>query len=184
MTAQRDPQPDDFTAVVIPLRPNLERYANRLTRDPAEAEDLVSESMVRALKAWPRFDGAHPRAWLFTIVRNLFFNSRRRDVARHHAHTMAGADTWPAEALDEQYEAEVERARAVVQVHELLEQIPPKFARVVRLVDLDGASYKDAAAVLDVPIGTIMSRLYRGRQAMRVAAEPAPQLSLFGGGRG
>ena len=154
-----------FEAYVVPEIPVLLRVARSLTSSAADAEDLVQDTLLRAYRAIDRFDGAHPRAWLCTILRNTQVNRTRR----RRPSLLADPDAGPAEPPDAgpgpdalAVSAEFEGA-----VMEALAGLPSRFGRVVELVDVDGLSYAEAAAALDVPIGTVMSRLHRGRARIR-----------------
>jgi RNA polymerase sigma-70 factor (ECF subfamily) len=144
---------------LIAMLPALERRAFRWCRDSAEAQDLAQDTVVRALGKKPTFDSqSHLRAWLYTVLRNLFISRRRRDQSWQRASgelCLAAARTPepPATFLT----ASVERA---------LDSLPEAFASVVRLVDLEDYSYADAASTLGVPVGTVMSRLFRARQRL------------------
>lgn len=158
-----------FERYVLPEIDVMLRVARSLTRNPADAEDLVQDSLLRAYKAIDRFDGRHPRAWLLTIVRNTHINRNRRrrpellrdpDVQLEQAVQTAGDDesSRPDRFVDLEFDAALEDA---------LEALSPTFRAVVDLVDIDGLSYAEAAAVLNVPVGTVMSRLHRGRKKIR-----------------
>jgi RNA polymerase sigma-70 factor (ECF subfamily) len=158
-----------FERYVLPEIEVLLRVARSLTRHHAESEDLVQDTLVRAYRAIERFDGRHPRAWLLTILRNTHINRNRRrrpellrdpdaqleTLARSPADDDA---TNPEQVVERQFAAEVEQA---------LESLGPVFAQVIELVDLDGLTYAEAADVLGVPVGTVMSRLHRGRKRIR-----------------
>ena len=154
------------------------RVATSITRDPVDAEDLVQETVIRAYRAIERFDGRHPRAWLLTIMRNAQMNRvrrRRPELMRDPDATMArmadtgvGGESAEAVVVDRTFDAIVERA---------FRSLPVKFRMVVELVDLDGLAYQVAADVLDIPVGTVMSRLHRARNRIRdqlVDADLAP----------
>ena len=154
-----------FEAYVVPEIPVLLRVARSLTTSAADAEDLVQDTLLRAYRGIDRFDGAHPRAWLCTILRNTQVNRTRR----RRPSLLADPDAGPAEPPDDgpgpdalAVSAEFEGA-----VMEALAGLPSRFGRVVELVDVDGLSYAETAAALDVPIGTVMSRLHRGRARIR-----------------
>jgi RNA polymerase sigma-70 factor (ECF subfamily) len=173
---------DAFERYVIPEIPVMLRVARSLTRNDADAEDLVQDSLLRAHQAIDRFDGRYPRAWLLTIVRNTHINRNRRRRPQLLADADGGterleriADDRPADAPDAgveaSFDAEVERA---------LEALPENFRAVVDLVDVGGLSYQEAAHVLDIPEGTVMSRLHRARtrmreQLQRVGIAPGPE---------
>ncbi len=143
------------------MLPALRRRAWRWCRDRAEAEDLAQETVLRALGTAPRFDSDnHLRAWLYTVLRNLFISRRRRDQSAQRALAELGGATTslasaapPAQFLTRS----VERA---------LHTLPEAFACVIRLVDLEEHTYADAASVLGIPVGTVMSRLFRARQRL------------------
>lgn len=141
------------------------RVAMSITHNAADAEDLVQDSLLRAYKAIDQFDGAHPRAWLLTIVRNTQINRTRRrrpelldDPATDAAQPTAEEDGPEALVVGSTFDAVVEAA---------LDALPEKFRRVVELVDVGGLNYAEAAQVLGVPAGTVMSRLHRARQRIR-----------------
>lgn len=169
-----------FTEHVLPQVAVMYRVALSLTGQPADAEDLVQESLIRAYRAVDRFDGAYPRAWLLTILRHTHLNQvrvRRPTLLRDGGGLestdrllwSAGSSTPSAEdvVVDDLFE------QAVV---EALAGLPEKHRAVVRLVDVDGLSYQEAADVLGVPRGTVMSRLHRARARIRgrLAGGPIP----------
>ena len=142
--------------------PALRRRAWRWCRNQAETEDLVQETLLRALGAQPAFDSQnHLHAWLYTVLRNLFISRRRREQSANGALTQL-------HAAASQREASVTASAPFLtrSVERALESLPEAFASVVRLVDLEDHSYGEAAASLGVPIGTVMSRLFRGRQRL------------------
>lgn len=171
-----------FERYVLPEVDVLYRVARTMTGQPADAEDLVQDTLIRAYRAADRFDGAHPRAWLLTILRNTHVNRGRRrrpqllddpDVALARLEADQPDQASPeAIVVDGSFEA------AVV---EALASLTPRFRRVVELVDLDGLSYAEAAQLVGVPVGTVMSRLHRARARMRsqlVAAGLTPHRGL------
>ncbi|MFI1564251.1 RNA polymerase sigma factor [Streptomyces sp. NPDC020490] len=167
-----------FVEFVLPEVEVLLRVAMTLTAQPADADDLVQETLLRAYRAIDRFDGEHPRAWLLTIMRRVEINRHRR----RRPHLLDDPDT----DLDR-----VPSARAVASPEDVvvgegfeeavgaaLAALPDKHREVVRLVDIGGLSYAEAAEVLGVPEGTVMSRLHRARKRIRtqlVAAGLAPK---------
>jgi RNA polymerase sigma-70 factor (ECF subfamily) len=147
---------------VIAMIPALRRRAWRWCRDPAEAEDLVQETLLRVLGAGAEFDSQnHVRAWLYTVLRNLFISRRRRDQSAKRALSELGAVASSRAAAAPPAAPFLTRS-----VERALASLPEAFARVVRLVDLEEHSYSDAAEVLGIPVGTVMSRLFRGRQRL------------------
>ena len=161
-----------FQEQVLPELPVLLRVAWRLTRDPVDAEDLVQDTLFRAYRAFERFDGRHPRAWLLTILRNTHINlvrKRRPDLLDDEV-----AGRIPARGVDGRQDGMDEQAlRDDLDpiVREALASLSPNHRAVVALVDLDGLSYQEAADLLDVPIGTVMSRLHRARAKVRTRLE-------------
>lgn len=155
---------------MIAMLPALRRRAWRWCRDDVEAEDLAQETLLRGLGSGPAFASqSHVRAWLYTVLRNLFISRRRREQSAQRALAELGAAALaandaapPASFLSQS----VERALA---------DLPEPFARVVRLVDLEEHSYAEAASLLDVPVGTVMSRLFRARKRLAHALG-APEL--------
>lgn len=164
-TAERD---EAFREYVVPELEVLLRVARRLTGDAHLAEDMVQETLLRTYRAIDRFDGRYPRAWLLTILRNATKNHWRKqkkvsDFSEEILESTAapGADgrTGPQEiVLDEMLDPPVADA---------LRSLSEDFRAVVILVDVDGLSYQEAADTLDIPIGTVMSRLHRARNRMR-----------------
>jgi RNA polymerase sigma-70 factor, ECF subfamily len=150
----------------------LYRVALSLTPRPADAEDLVQDTLIRAFRSIERFDGRHPRAWLLTILRNTHINRGRRrrpELLRDpSSHDEVASPNRTDSNIDLQLDAAIERA---------LQQIPEMFRQVIELVDVGGLSYQEAAQALGIPAGTVMSRLHRGRQQLR-SLIPQP---LFGG---
>ena len=172
--------PDDaarrraFAEVVEPEIEVMLRVARSITGGAADAEDLVQESLIRAFRAIDRFDGRHPRAWLLTIVRNTNANMhrRRRPIAIddweliHSSRPAFGSVESPG--AEEVYV--VEELDGALQ--DAVDALAPKFRSALVLVDIHDLSYAEAAAVLDVPVGTVMSRLSRARERVRKALGP------------
>ncbi len=164
-----------FERDVLPLLPNLYSAALRLTRNPSDAEDLVQESYLRAYRGFGGFEeGTNLRAWMYRILTNTFINAYRKkqrepvtvsddDVEDWYLYdrlggsTEASAETSVLERLPDE---DVQRA---------LEALPEQFRMAVWLADVEGFSYKEIAEILDVPIGTVMSRLHRGRKSLQKA---------------
>ena len=140
-------------------------YARWLTRNEADAEDVVQDAYVRALRFFSSLRGENARAWLLTIVRHTWYG---RFSPRDSAHEMRVfdemSDERPAESLDP--EALLLQRQTVDEVRAALERLPVEFREVVVLRELEGLSYKEIAAVTGFPIGTVMSRLARGRQRL------------------
>ncbi|MEM7096431.1 MAG: sigma-70 family RNA polymerase sigma factor [Actinomycetota bacterium] len=159
---------DGFTKYVLPELEVLMRVARSITGNPTDADDLVQDTLMRAYKSIDRFDGRYPRAWLLTIMRNAQINRVRRkrpELMRDPdvtlaivANTDSDSRTPESAVVDVTFDAAIEQSLA---------DLSPQFREAIHLVDIDGLSYNEAAAVLDVPVGTVMSRLHRGRKQIR-----------------
>ena len=157
-----------FDRYVVPEIEVLYRVARSITRNPTDAEDLVQDTMLRAYRAVGRFDGRYPRAWLLTIMRNAQVNRVRRkrpELLRDPDTIMerlAGENAEDADPgtiiVESSYDAAIEKA---------FDSLPEKFREVVEMVDIQGLSYQEAANIIDIPIGTVMSRLHRARTRIR-----------------
>jgi RNA polymerase sigma-70 factor (ECF subfamily) len=167
---------DPFETEALSFLDALYRTALRMTRSEAEAEDLVQETYIRAFRFREQFTlGTNLKAWLFRILTNTFINQYRRKAARpettelddveesilyRHMRDVSPGSSSPdpeAELIDNTLSSEVKDA---------LEALPEKF-RTTLLLDVEGFSYKEIAEMLDIPIGTVMSRLHRGRKFLQ-----------------
>lgn len=162
----------DFEAQVIPLADELYASALRYTKNPGDAEDLVQETMLRALGAWKRFiPGSNCRAWLFRILTNSFINNyRRRRRHRKFAHE-TGDDCVVALygndlVRSENPQREMIKNTLSDEVSAALDSLGEDYRKVVELADLEGIRYREIAERLGVPIGTVMSRLFRARRQL------------------
>lgn len=169
-----------FERYVLPEIEVLLRVANSLTHNHAEAEDLVQDTLLRAYRGIDGFDGRHPRAWLLTILRNTHINRNRRRRPELLRDPDAATDRMISAASDERTDAGTDD-EIDVEIIRALDSLDEPFRRVVELVDIDGLSYAEAAEVLDVPVGTVMSRLHRARSRIRdrldkVGFDPRSQL--------
>lgn len=171
-----------FATYVVPEIDVLLRVAHTFVPRPADAEDLVQDTLLRAFAAINSFDGRHPRAWLLTIMRNTQMNRTRRrrpQLLDDPDHTMDRlADEEDARTGPE---AVVVGAAFDAVVAEGLDALADRLRRVVELVDVDGLSYAEAAEVLGVPVGTVMSRLHRARARLRVRLAQAGLVPRRGG---
>jgi len=161
-----------FNRLVLPEVDVMWRVAMSLTRNRADAEDLVQESLLRAYKAIDSFDGRYPRAWLLTILRNTERNRHRRRRPELLSDPDIAEERGPRTEVDE-VEKRAEDHEFDSAVTAALTELPENFRRVVELVDVDGLTYQEAADVLDVPLGTVMSRLHRARRRIRDLLVPA-----------
>jgi RNA polymerase sigma-70 factor (ECF subfamily) len=158
-----------FQRYVVPELDFLYRVAIGLTANSADAEDLVQDTIVRAYGAVDRFDGRYPRAWLLTILRNTHINRARRrrpELLRDPDRQMEQVPTTADEESSDPGEV-VARSSLDDRIAAALAGLPERFRRPVELVDVAGLSYREAAEMLGVPIGTVMSRLHRARKRMR-----------------
>lgn len=156
---------------------NLARW---YTRNQDDAKDLAQEAIFRAFKAFDSFQGDDGRVWLFTIVRNVFYTSVTRKPAEHTAfdeeiHTSGESGASPEVLLFREIETKL--------VRQALEQLPVEFREALVLRELEGLSYKEIAAATDTPLGTVMSRLARGREHLRESLAGYMKAKAGKGGR-
>ena len=169
---RREPDPTEFERTALVHLDGLYRTALRLTRNRAEAEDVVQETCLRAFRAFDRFDpGSNCRAWLFTILRNVFLNRQRgRDREVHDSDGALAMEATEATTLDAPaHNPEEEFFQTVLHgdVDRALRALPLVYREAVILADLEGLSYREVAEVLGCPVGTVMSRLSRGRHLLQ-----------------
>jgi RNA polymerase sigma-70 factor (ECF subfamily) len=168
---------DRFDRDVLPLLPSLYGAALRMTRNPADAEDLLQETTLRAYRGFASFrEGTNLKAWLYRILTNSFINSYRKK--QREPKTVDGPedlDEWflydrlGAQNVARSAEEDVLQNIPDADVKDALESIPENFRMAVLLADVEGFSYKEIAEITGVPIGTVMSRLHRGRKALEKA---------------
>lgn len=156
-----------FEQLALPLLPALYRHACGLCRNQAEAEDLVQETIAKSLRAFDSFaSGTNFKAWIFRVLRNTFLTSRtgmaasRTVFLEDHAEVLETHDDGPT---PEEHLIRLDNQAAV---NEALDQLQPSLREVLLLCDVEEMKYKEIALVLDVPIGTVMSRIARGRGAL------------------
>jgi RNA polymerase sigma-70 factor (ECF subfamily) len=151
----------------------LYHVALRLTRNRAEAEDVVQEAFLRAFRSFDRFNpGTNCRAWLFTILRNVFLNrvrSQGREILEGELGSLDLVETATDTQADRNPEEQFLQTMLHGDVDRALATLPLAFREAVLLVDIEGLTYREVATVLECPIGTVMSRLSRGRALLRRA---------------
>jgi RNA polymerase sigma-70 factor (ECF subfamily) len=176
-THEPDPRSSTFEDQALPLLPALYNVAHWLARNPTDAEDLVQESLMKALRGFSGFEpGSNFKAWIFRILRNTFLTSRSGLAVRYtvsleeelNADSEGRPGLYPEGAIDrETPELNLIRMADRSAVHKAMEQLPPLLLEVILLCDVEEMKYKDIAAVLGIPIGTVMSRIARARAHLR-----------------
>ncbi len=159
--------PARFDDEALPHLDLLYRVALRLTGDPAAAEDLVQDTILKALRGWSSFrPGSNARAWLVTILRNQFINGWRR-VRRAPSQVDVEAIPEVADNHDPDPEGRFFAELVDDEVVAALRALPDDFREVVLLSDLEGLPYAEVAEALHIPVGTVKSRLFRGRRILQ-----------------
>jgi RNA polymerase sigma-70 factor, ECF subfamily len=177
-----------FTAQAMEFMPSLYSAALRMTRNPADAEDLVQETYLRAYRGFGSFEqGTNLKAWLYRILTNTFINRYRAAQRRPDETDLDEVEDLylyrrlgGLEGARASRSAEDELLDVLTEdeVREAVESLPEQFRLAVLLADVEGFSYKEIAEILDIPIGTVMSRLHRGRRGLQ------KRLYEFAAGRG
>jgi RNA polymerase sigma-70 factor, ECF subfamily len=166
-----------FTAQAMEYMPSLYSAALRMTRNPSDAEDLVQETYLRAYRGFGSFEqGTNLKAWLYRILTNTFINRYRAAKRRPDETDLAEVEDFylyrrlgGLEGARASRSAEDELLDVLTEdeVREAVESLPEQFRLAVLLADVEGFSYKEIAEILDIPIGTVMSRLHRGRRGLQ-----------------
>ena len=167
----------DFERDAMQYTRQLYSAALRMTRNPADAEDLVQETYLKAYRAYHTFqEGTNLKAWLYRILTNTYINKYRKDSRRPSEVDLGTVeDMYLYRRLGSEESAEAARTTedrvldglVESEIKQAVEELPESFRMPVLLADLEGFSYKEIAEILDIPIGTVMSRLHRGRKAMQ-----------------
>ena len=169
----------DFEADAMQFAPQLYTAAMRMARNPADAEDLVQETFLKAYRAYHTFEaGTNLKAWLYRILTNTYINKYRRASRRPTEVDLGDVeDLYLYRRIGSEQSGEASQSaedlflEGLVEsdIKQAVERLPEHFRMPVLLADLEGFSYKEIAEILDVPIGTVMSRLHRGRKALEKA---------------
>ena len=165
----------NFERDALEFAPQLYSAALRMTRNPADAEDVVQETYLKAYRAYATFEeGTNLKAWLYRILTNTYINRYRKQQRRPSEVELGELqDLYLFRRLGEEsgasHSAETEALEQFVDtdIIEAIESLPENFRMPVLLADVEGFSYKEIAKILDIPIGTVMSRLHRGRKALQ-----------------
>jgi len=168
---------EQFADLAMPYMSPLYAAALRMTRNPADAEDLVQETYLRAYRGFGGFrEGTNLKAWLYRILTNTYINQYRAKKRRPDEQVLDEAEDFSLyrklgglEASDAERTPEAEFLDALpeAEVKEALEALPDQFRLAVMLADVEGFSYKEIAEIMDVPVGTVMSRIHRGRKQLQ-----------------
>jgi RNA polymerase sigma-70 factor, ECF subfamily len=165
---------EDFNEEIIPHLDALYNFAIRLTTDPNDAEDLVQDTVVKAYRFFNSYEkGTNAKAWLFRILKNSYINNYRKKSKKpqevDYDEVSTFYETVRAERTDTtDLEDKMYRELMDDDITNALEELPEDFRTVVLLCDVEGFTYEEIANMLDVPIGTIRSRLHRGRNLLKV----------------
>lgn len=162
-----------FEEVVLPHLDAAFNYARWLTKNDADAEDVIQDACVRAIRFFPSLRDDDARPWLFAIVRNTWYSRISRRASPAEALPLDPRKHDPADgALDP--EAQLLQQHLVAAVRDAIERLPVDFREVLVLREIEGMSYKEIASVLCVPVGTVMSRLARARDRLSAVLTPTP----------
>lgn len=165
----------DFEEIALPFIPDVSRFAFSLTRDSDEADDLVQETFLKAYRSWHRFEpGTNCRSWLFTICKNTFRRRFKREKMRPDVESEALGDDDALPVVMSHVNATrlglgdlFDRLDVRPVLERAMDELPELFREIVALVDLEGFSYHEAAEILEIPVGTVRSRLFRARRRLQ-----------------
>ncbi|MDG2497789.1 MAG: sigma-70 family RNA polymerase sigma factor [Aquiluna sp.] len=175
MTLEKSEKIKSFELQALPLMPQLYGAALRWTRNPSDAEDLVQETFAKAFVAWAKFEqGTNLKAWLFRIMTNThinLYNKKAKDKAKTALDDLEDWQVGQGESITARStrSAEIEAMENMpsVAIKNALDQIPEEFRMVVYYAVVEGLPYQEIAEVMDTPVGTVMSRLHRGKKLLR-----------------
>lgn len=167
---------DDLLLQVEPMIPALRRYARGLLKDRETADDIVQDCLERVVMNWSRRRDANARSWVFAILHNLAVNRIRQETRR--VGTVAIEEMPEATGA---LSAGQEQTLFGQDVLAAIERLPPDYRSILLLISVEDLSYAEAATVLDVPIGTVMSRLSRAREQLKLILETRPEVAAVGG---
>lgn len=173
LTKEEVQKQEDFEEEIIPHLDAMYNFALRLTSDPSDAEDLVQDTIVKAYRFFSSYEkGTNAKAWLFRILKNSYINNYRKKSKQpnqvDYDEVSTFYETIRAERTDtSDLEDKMFRDLIDDDISQALEDIPEDFRTVVLLCDVEGFTYEEIANMLDVPIGTIRSRLHRGRNLLK-----------------
>ena len=166
----------EFEEQAIPFMDQLYAAAMRMTRNPADAADLVQETFVKAFGSWSSFSqGTNLKAWLYRIQTNTFINNYRKNQRNPYQGTIDDLEDWQlggAESVTQHTSTRSAEAEAIDHlpdsaVKDALQAVPEDFRMAVYFADVEGFSYQEIADIMKTPVGTVMSRLHRGRRMLR-----------------
>lgn len=173
LTKEENQKQRDFQEEIIPHLDSIYNFALRLTSDPTDAEDLVQDTIVKAYRFFNSYEkGTNARAWLFRILKNSFINNYRKKSKQPNQVDYSDVSPFYESVRSEQsdttdLEDHMYREMLDDELTEALQSVPEDFRTVVLLCDVEGFTYEEIANMLDVPIGTIRSRLHRGRNLLK-----------------
>lgn len=177
---EAQPTPAAFEALIKPQLPRLLRMARAMVREQADAEELVQDTCLKAYRAFHRFQpGSDARAWLSTILLNTYRDWLRKMLRHPQPLSLEELVSQPQtfykstgqKRVDDPEEQAVQANLGQV-VRLALDDLPPEFRMAVLLADVEGFSYKEIADIMECPVGTVMSRLYRGRRLLQTTLRP------------
>ena len=184
----REERSEAFEREIVEHMETLYGVALRLTRDPAEARDLQQDALVRALRFHDKFkEGTYTKAWLLTILRNIFINEYRKKARRPTQVELSGAEHLTSNEADREmgYFPRELKSHHILEylgddVRRAVDSLPERNRRTLIMADLQDMSYKEIAEEMECPLGTVMSRLHRGRRLMRESLPSQTREMAFG----